>query len=43
MVSSYIRGGSGRLVGKTSPQKVRYWHRLPKQVVESPSLKAFEN
>ena len=37
MASSCARGRSGWILGKISSQKVvRYWHRLPREVMKSP-------
>lgn len=38
MESSCARGGSGWVLGRISSQKSDCWHRLPRELVESPSL-----
>ena len=42
MTSSCAMGGSGWILGSISSHK-EHWHRLPMEVVESPSLEVFKN
>ena len=38
------RGNSGWILRRISSQRVeRQWHRVPREVVESPSLEVFKN
>jgi len=45
MASSCTRGGSGWILGKTflSARAGLQWHRLPREVVQSPSLEVLKN
>jgi len=44
MALSCARGSSDGTSGKVSSQKlITHWHRLPREVVKSPSLELFES